>query len=616
MMPKGLHRRTFLKTSIAAAAGAWAAPLIPAWASPSSAPLATFAYGDVELLPSPLKQQFEYHHNLFLNLDDDRLLKVFRQQAGMPAPGEDMGGWYDLTGFDLQRNDFHGFVPGHSFGQYVSALARSYAATGDETTQAKVQRLVKGYAETLDAKASFFAGYRLPAYTYDKISIGLIDAHEFAHDPIALKVHEQLTRAVTAYLPEKALSRAEQRARPHKDESYTWDESYTLPENLFLAYQRSGKAFYRDMASRFLEDDTYFDPLGKGINVLAGEHAYSHVNAFSSAMEAYLTLGSEKHLRAARNGFAMLTEQSYATGGWGPDEGLIEPGKGRLGESLNKTHASFETPCGAYSHFKITRYLMQVSQDSRYGDSMERVLYNTILGAKPILPDGTSFYYSDYDASARKVYHRDKWPCCSGTLPQVAADYHVSIYLRSLAGVYVNLYVPSKLRWKAGGAMCELAQQTKYPLDNDGQVQIRVAASRPTEFSVFLRIPAWAERTPLVSVNGQRISSPVHAGSFVAIRRTWKDGDRIELELPMTLRLESVDEQHPNLVALLRGPVVLNAISTARPTFERSELLRAQESKDKNGDHVAPAIDGARIVLRPFMSIGDESYSTYMALKT
>ena len=572
-----------------------------------------FAYGDVEFLDSPLKRQFEYHHNLFLNLDEDRLLKVFRQQAGMPAPGEDMGGWYDLTGFDLQHNNFHGFVPGHSFGQYVSALARSYAATGSEPTRAKVQRLVKGYAETLDAKASFFAGYRLPAYTYDKIAIGLIDAHEFAHDPIALKVHEQLTRAVTAYLPEKALSRAEQRARPHKDESYTWDESYTLPENLFLAYQRSGKVFYRDMAQRFLEDDTYFDPLAKGINVLAGEHAYSHVNAFSSAMQAYLTLGSEKHLRAARNGFAMLSEQSYATGGWGPDEGLVEPGKGRLGDSLNKTHASFETPCGAYGHFKITRYLMRVSQDSRYGDSMERVLYNTILGAKPILPDGTSFYYSDYDAGGRKVYHRDKWPCCSGTLPQLAADYHVSIYLQSPSGVYVNLYAPSRLRWKSGGAVCELTQQTKYPLES--QVQIQVATSRPTEFTAYLRIPAWAEGNPPVSVNGQRISSPVQAGSFAAIHRTWKNGDRIELELPMPLRLEAVDEQHPNLVALSRGPLVLHAISDARPAFERLELLRAQQSGDKSGDSSALATDGSRIILRPFMNIGDEGYNTYVSLK-
>ncbi len=611
-MPGRIHRRTFLRTSVAAAAGALAAPLIPAWAAPSSERLSTFAYGGVELLASPLKQQFEYHHNLFLNLDEDRLLKVFRQQAGKPAPGEDMGGWYDLTGFDLQHDNFHGFVPGHSFGQYVSALARSFAATSNGPTQAKVRRLVKGYADTLDTKATFFAGYRLPAYTYDKVSCGLIDAHQFADDPIALKVHEQLTRAMTAYLPEKALSRAEQRARPHKDESYTWDESYTLPENLFLAYQRSGKVFYREMAARFLEDDTYFDPLARGINVLAGEHAYSHVNAFSSAMQAYLTLGSEKHLRAARNGFAMLTEQSYATGGWGPAEGLIEPGKGHLGESLDKTHASFETPCGAYGHFKITRYLLQVSQDSRYGDSMERVLYNTILGAKPILPDGTSYYYSDYHAGARKVYHRDKWPCCSGTLPQLAADYHISIYLRSAAGVYVNLYVPSKLRWKTGGAACELTQQTKYPLEN--QVQIQVGSSRPTEFTVYLRIPAWAEGTSVVSVNGQRISSPVQAGSFAAIRRTWKDGDRIELELPMPLRLDAVDEQNPTLVALSRGPLVLSAMGDARPAFEKAELLRAQA--DNTGDCSALAADGSRVIMRPFTSIADDGYSTYVSLKT
>ena len=278
-------------------------------------PLATLPYADVQLLDGPMKRQFDENHARFLNLDDDRLLKVFRQVAGLPAPGEDMGGWYDLTGFSLTQNDFHGFIAGHTLGQYVSGLARACAVTGSEPTRAKVNRLVKGYAETLDPKAKFFVDYRLPAYTYDKLSCGLIDAHEFAHDPMAMDVHEKLTRAMVAYLPEKALSRAEMRSRPHKDTSYTWDESYTLPENLFLAYQRSGKVFYRDMAKRYLEDDTYFGPLSQGNNVLPFEHAYSHVNAFSSAMQAYLTLGSEMHLRAAKNGFSMLeTTQSFATG--------------------------------------------------------------------------------------------------------------------------------------------------------------------------------------------------------------------------------------------------------------------------------------------------------------
>ena len=618
-MAKTVDRRTFLKAAAATTAATYAARWLPAPAAADKSlvavttPLSTFSYAAVNLLDGPMKQQFDENHARFLNLDDDRTLKVFRQVAGLPAPGEDMGGWYDLTGFDLTRGDFHGFIAGHSFGQYVSGLARACAVTGSEATRAKVNRLVKGYAETLDPKAKFFVDYRLPAYTYDKLSCGLIDAHEFAKDPMAMDVHERLTRAVMAYLPEKALSRAEQRSRPHKNTPYTWDESYTLPENLFLAFQRSGKTLYRDMAKRYLEDDTYFGPLSQGNNVLPFEHAYSHVNAFSSAMQAYITLGSEMHLRAAKNGFNMLeTTQSFATGGWGPNESFGEPGTGQLGDSLATTHASFETPCGAYGHFKITRYLLRVTKDAHFGDSMERVLYNTILGALPIQADGISFYYADYNNAGKKVYYKDKWPCCSGTFPQLAADYHINTYLRSSDGVYVNLFTPSSVNWTDGGGKYGLTQQTKYPLEN--KVQINVSGSHPAEYTLYVRIPRWTTSNAVLSVNGTRSSEPVQPGSFAAIRRTWKDGDRVELELPMPLRLEPVDANHPNLVALMRGPLVLFAVADSQPRFDKAELLRASLVNNTAGDSVATSADGKSISMRPFMSIKDESYSTYSLL--
>ena len=126
--------------------------------------------------------------------------------------------------------------PGHSFGQYVSGLARAYAITGSKPTQAKVQRLVRAYAETVEPTGKFYVDYRLPGYTFDKTCCGLIDAHEFAGDPIALDVLKRSTDAVLPHLPEKALSRVEQEARPHKSIAFTWDETYTLSENLFLAY--------------------------------------------------------------------------------------------------------------------------------------------------------------------------------------------------------------------------------------------------------------------------------------------------------------------------------------------------------------------------------------------
>src|SRR5215469_4674936 len=614
-----ISRRVFLRAASTAAAATYAARVLPASVADRGAvaihtPVAPFAYSDVELLDGPMKRQFEENHARFLNLDDDRLLKVFRQVAGLPAPGEDMGGWYDLTGFSLERADFHGFIAGHSFGQYLSALARASAVTNSQATRAKINRLVKGYAETLDSQAKFFVDYRLPAYTYDKLSCGLIDAHEFAQDPMAMDVHEKLTRAITAYLPEKALSRAEQRARPHKDTSYTWDETYTLPENLFLAYQRSGKSFYRDLAIRFLEDHTYFDPLAQGNNVLPFEHAYSHVNAFSSAMQAYITMGSEKHLRAAKNGFEMLVKtQSFASGGWGPDEAFGEPGRGQLGDSLTSTHASFETPCGAYGHFKITRYLLRVTKDARYGDSMERVLYNTILGAWPIQADGTSFYYSDYANTGKKVWYKDKWPCCSGTFPQLAADYHISTYLRSSDGVYVNLFTPSKVQWTDGGNRYALTQETKYPFANS--VRINVSASKASDFVIYVRVPAWTTSDAALSVNGKRVSETIQPGTFAAIKRTWSDGDRVEFEIPMPTRLETVDTNHPNLVSLLRGPLVLFAIADSQPSFERNALLQATAANGSSEEWVARSADGGEVIMRPFMNINKESYSTYVLLK-
>jgi hypothetical protein len=332
-------------------------------------------------------------------------------------------------------------------------------------------------------------------------------------------------------------------------------------------------------------------------------------------MQAYLTLGSEKHLRAAKNGFEMLrTTQSFATGGWGPDEAFGEPGTGQLGNSLRTSHASFETPCGAYGHFKITRYLLRVTKDSQYGDSMERVLYNTILGAWPIQADGTSFYYSDYAATGKKVWYRDKWPCCSGTFPQLAADYHISTYLRAADGVYVNLFTPSTVRWNDSSGKYALTQQTKYPFENT--VQIQVTASQPVDYTIYVRMPAWATPDPILSVNGKRVTDSVKPGTFASIRRTWKDGDRVELELPMPLRLEPVDVQHSDQVALLRGPLVLFAVADSQPSFDRAELLRARLVNNAAGDSVANAADGTTVSMRPFMSIDKESYSTYVLLKS
>ena len=614
---KSRSRRQFLKATAVSTTGLFALRSLPAWArraetGPITPPLSVFGYSNVQLLDGPFRLQFDQNHQRYLNLDEDGLLKPFRQRQGMSASGPDLGGWYDNSDDFDEKTNFHGFIAGHSFGQYLSGLARAYAVTGSKATQEKVHRLVRAYGETVEPTGKFYVDYRLPGYTFDKTCCGLIDAHEFAADPMALDVLKRSTDAVLPHLPEKALSRAEQEARPHKSIAFTWDETYTLPENFFLAYQRSGDKRYRDLAERFIYHE-YYDALAENHNALPGKHAYSHVNTLSSAMQAYLVLGDEKYLRAAANGLRMVQEQSYATGGWGPDEGFVVPGKGLLAASLGKTRSSFETPCGAYGQFKITRYLLRVTRDSRYGDSMEQVLYNTVAGAKPILADGTSFYYSDYNSdAAKKVYYKDKWPCCSGTFPQLTADYGISSYYRAKDGIYVNLFLPSRVTWQQNGARVTLTQQTKYPTANTTQFQLDL--ERDENFTIYVRVPAWADAKTRISINGKRVEGDLVAGKFFALPRTWKNGDRVEFEIGMPLSLQAVDAENPQIVALRRGPLALFGVGNLPAEFSRAQLLAASAASQSSEDWLVQG-DAGKITFRPFAAIGDESYRLYQQIE-
>src|ERR1700688_951316 len=325
-----LSRRKFLQSAALASAtaliptfsrSALGSGLLAADVVPSN-PLQEFSYGDVTLHSVLHEQQLQQTQAVLMDLSDDALLKPFRLMSGQPAPGEDLGGWYRYDpNYDWHTFDA-GFAPAATFGQWVSALARTYAITGDARTRDRVLRLNRLYAQTISGE--FYENNRFPAYCYDKLVCGLLDSHRLAKDSEAYAILEHTTNTAVRHLPGKAIEHG-RNWRPGKDGWYSMDESYTVPENLFLAYQRGAGKRYRTMGAQYL-DDEYFNPLAEGQSDFAGRHAYSHVNALCSAMQAYMTLGSDKHLRAAENGFKFLDEQSFATGGWGPDEILRAPG--------------------------------------------------------------------------------------------------------------------------------------------------------------------------------------------------------------------------------------------------------------------------------------------------
>ncbi|MGA8027497.1 MAG: beta-L-arabinofuranosidase domain-containing protein [Bryobacteraceae bacterium] len=604
-------RRSFLQSAALSAAALCSRA---SDSSETAAPLQEFGYGDVDLAPGPAQTQFEQTQSILKALNEDSLLKPWRLRAGLPAPGPDLGGWYDEVPLHKTESGGHGFAPAHCFGQWISALARGYAVNHDASTRARLERLLALYEPAISGR--FYTNFRFPAYNYDKMVIGLIDAHQFAGVANSYQLLDRTTDAAEPHLPPHALDRDEPQRRwrasigENTTNDYTWDESYTLPENLYLAWERGAGERYRKLAHRFLLDQTYFDPLSENKDVLAHHHAYSFCNALSSAMQAYLAEGSRKHLLAASNAFDMITAgQSFATGGWGPSESFKEPASGELYASLTGTHSGFETPCGSYAHFKLTRYLLRVTRDGRYGDSMERVLYNTVSGAKRLEPDGRAFYYSDYHSPGAKVYFPDAWPCCSGTLPQVAADYRILGYFHDAGGVFVNLYLASTLRWiGSDGAQLVLTQTGDYPVE--GKIAMRVQASHPSSFALRLRIPAWSlQPAQRIRVNGEPVSASIQNG-FATLQRRWKDGDRIDLELALPMRLEAIDPNHPGTVALLRGPVVLFAIAENPPSLTRGQLLSAVQIPGQTTWRAETA-SGA-LLLRPFTAIQDEAYTTYL----
>ncbi len=603
----------------------------PAFAvTPEVRPLEEVGYGQVSVRSPLLVAQMDNTHSVLMGMSNDSLIKPFLVMAGpgdkaVDAPGEDLGGWYSyFPEFNYHIPQKVGFAPGSTFGQWVSALSRSYATNGDPATREKVLALNAMFARAMaaDPKGNFFEKTRFPAYTFDKMTCGLVDSAKWAGDASALKTLASTADVVSLHLPPSAVEWAKP-WRPGKDDSWTWDESFTLPENLYKAYSLGGGARFRTMAEQYLDDEGYFNALAENEPAVAGKHAYSHVNALSSAMQAYLVDGSEKHLLAAKNGFDMVDAQSYATGGWGPDERLRMPGSEDVYDSLTKTHAGFETPCGAYAQMKITRYLLRVTRDGRYGDCLERTLWNTVLGALPLRADGSAFYYQDMNWKARREYSEHTWPCCSGTLPQVAQDYGICSYFRENAtahhegSVWVSQYFASTLRWNEGGAHVELEQrapkgQPEYPLGEG--VELHVKASRATRFAMKLRIPAWCDAAT-IRVNGRVVPVAMVKG-FATVSRVWRSGDVVELGLPMRLRLEpglpvESAAKHPEVAALMNGPLVLMAVTEAQPKLTRAQALA---TKRVSATEWRADTETEPMKLAPFTEIGEAKYSAYLKL--
>ncbi len=529
-----------------------------------------FNFRGVQLKKSMFQEQFHRMKQYFLAIPNDDILKGFRERAGLSAPGKDLGGWYtgcytaDIPWGSKDKNK--PTTLGNAFGQWLSTFARMYRITGDDAILEKLKYLLSEWKKTIEKDGYFFYGTNPGELHYgvDKMVAGLVDIYEYTGDEESLGYLRKITDWAINNLDRRRIPATPE--CPQGGDSPWWTgesrdaEWYTLSENLYRAYLLTGDTVYRDFAKLWHYDNWWAD-LAKKKHSMTGLHAYSHINSLNSAAMAYAVTGDTSYLDTIVNAYQILQEtQLFATGGYGPGERLANQ-YGSLGNSLylQAGHREmFETPCGTWAAFKLARYLMILTGRAIYGDWIEKLFYNGIGAALPMKGRGKTYYYSNHRVNgAEKGYYPAAWPCCSGTYPLAVTDYHDIIYFKDKDALYVNIFVPSQVKWNRSGSVITLIQDTDFP--KTGKVSFKIGTSEPVEFSLKFRIPLWVKGSISVRINDKPFLGEWQSGNWGKIKRVWNNGDIVDIKFPLDLYFAPVDKYHPDLAALMYGPVVLAA---------------------------------------------------------
>ncbi len=300
-----------------------------------------------------------------------------------------------------------------------------------------------------------------------------------------------------------------------------------MGEVLANLYGVTGKREYLDLAQRF-DKKGFFDPLAAHRDELKGLHVNTHVPQVIAAARLYELTGDKRYWNIADYFWNEVTsERSFCTGGtsnfelWRSDPGVLS------------TQLSPETAedCCVYNMMKLTRHLFAWSPQAQYMDYYERVLFNHRMGT--IDPEsGTTVYYLPLGNGYSKIYAKpfDSFWCCNGTGAEEFAKLTDTIYFHDDSSIFVNLYIASEVKWAEKGI--RVLQQTSFPEEQG--TTLLVSAEKPVDIDLKLRVPCWA-KSGSVKVNGRPIPAFADPGSYLVLRGPWKNGDRIELSLPMSL---------------------------------------------------------------------------------
>jgi DUF1680 family protein len=506
-----------------------------------------FPMKHVRLLPGVCQRFADINRRYLHSLDTDRLAHSFRLTSGITSSAEPYGGW------EKPDSELRGHFCG---GHYLSAVALTYANTGDEDLKKKGDALVVILAQCQAANKNgylsafpieFFDRLRdrvrvwAPFYTIHKIMAGLLDMYLLAGNAQALDVVTKMAGWTGSWSQPLSYEHMQR---------VLGTEYGGMGEVLCNLYAVTGSFQYLGLARRF-EKKAFFDPLAARHDELRGLHVNTHIPQVIAAARAFeLTRDTRYRTIAQYFWDEVVSARSYCTGGtsngesWQTDPGMLST---QLGPSTTED-------CCAYNMMKLTRHLFGWSPEARFMDYYERVLFNHRLGTMD--PEtGTTMYYLPLGTNLYKTYGTpaDSFWCCSGTGIEEFSKLADTIYFHDDDAVFVNLYIASELDWTDKGV--RLRQETDFPKQQG--TKLTVVASKPADVSIRLRIPYWAEGGS-VKVNGRPLPAFASPSSYLTLRGPWKSGDTIELSLPMSLHCSPMPDDE-TIQAPMYGPLVLAA---------------------------------------------------------
>ncbi len=549
-------RREFISRGTAAAGLA----ILPgtAWSAfdaPFDAPLLSsahnkavqpFTLNQVSLLDGPFKDAMETNRKYLHLLPSDRLLHMFRLTAGFSSSAEPLGGWEDP----------HCELRGHfTGGHYLSASAQMCAATGDDELKSKANAMVEELSRCQKANGGgYLSAYptelfkRLrnrqnvwaPFYTYHKIMAGHFDMYRHLGNEQALETAEKMAHWAGAWakdIPDVQMQRI------------LYVEYGGMQEVLANLYGATGKEEYLALSHRF-DHHSFFDPLADHQDRLQGLHANTHVPQVIGAARRY-ELEHDRRDREISDFFwhDVTSRRCYCTGGTSNYEHWRTP-PGILASQLsNQTQEC----CVEYNTLKLTRHVYSWTGDPAMMDYYERTLFNSRLGTQHPT-NGMKMYFMPMAAGWWKFFSQpyDSFWCCVGTGVEEFSKFANSIFWHDGNEIYVNLFIPSELDWKEKGI--RLRQETQFPEEESTALTFRSA--RPVRMALNIRVPWWVGKDVTVKINGKSHEVKAVPSSYVRLHRKWKDGDKVEISLPMNLHADAMPDDG-TIQAAMYGPLVL-----------------------------------------------------------